>query len=388
MYSTIKSVIVAGLFMPVFFACSSSKDINESDVASFGTCDPGYFKASHCTNLTQNRTKVIEVNYSKDDLVRAGSAVDDGNGFAALNPGDKPFIDFRYITGSQTAEIQIEAELLYNEVQFREQEWKRSGLAGLERKRVWKERDRSHAVASLYVDIDGAKYVSPQYDTRALEASDWSEDRSDLKTWIGPFNPLNAANYVNLITDILAVPIDGRKLSVAFRKFSGSSKVTIIARIPPNRNSVVKLGSIFQGTGGVRVSPVKMTIQTFDVADEDNNLLMWSFSGSIPGRYCTQFDEEADYAHTWGDNFLCAQRDIGLKFSNVGPIEGKKCISINEPSDVAGTWGDNYLCWSDPFINLSWFFYDPGKKEACVLVNEPAEPAETNWHDNYICWNR
>ncbi len=79
----------------------------------------------------------------------------------------------------------------------------------------------------------------------------------------------------------------------------------------------------------------------------------WSQAGSIPGRVCTRIHEDAD-PHAWGDNYLCSDRDLGLKWSQAGPIGSMKCTRIHEDADPHA-WGDNYLCVpnSSP-INFRW----------------------------------
>lgn len=367
-------------------SCSKTPVEKESDPFGLGRCDPGFFNASSCQNQSQNRSKVIELLFDKDVLSRNG--VVDGDK-VALKSGDQDFVTFNYATGSQAAEVQIEAELFYNEVQVRRQHWVRSGFTGLEKKREWQEEARDHAQGFVYVDVDGTRYQSTQFDTRALSATDWVEDSNLLKTWMGPYIVLDPRSYVNLVLDSLNPSTSGKKLHTAVRNFEGSSKVTIVARVPPNRNATIKLGTVFSGQGAIRITPVRASIQTFEVLkpEDDPNFLRWSFAGPISNMHCANFDEQSDREHTWADNFLCSATDIGLKFSLAGPINDQKCIQVNEPSEAPEkTWNDNYLCWTDDKFKLSWFYYDPGKREACVLVNEPSEPIANNWHDNYICW--
>ena len=52
----------------------------------------------------------------------------------------------------------------------------------------------------------------------------------------------------------------------------------------------------------------------------------------MPGRVCTQILEVAD-PHTWSDNYLCAERDYGFRWSSAGPIAGMTCTAIIESAD-------------------------------------------------------
>ena len=57
---------------------------------------------------------------------------------------------------------------------------------------------------------------------------------------------------------------------------------------------------------------------------------------------CTHIHEGSD-PHGWNDNYLCAPRDLGLRYSSAGPIAGMNCTQLVEGADPH-TWNDNWLC--------------------------------------------
>jgi hypothetical protein len=109
--------------------------------------------------------------------------------------------------------------------------------------------------------------------------------------------------------------------------------------------------------------------------------MVWSFSGAVPGYFCTGWNETRD-AHTWSDNYLCSLDDIGLQFSNSGPVAGKSCISVNEGADP-DSWADNYLC-TTANNGLAWRTAGPMPGRVCIQISEPSDPH--TWNDNYLCW--
>ncbi|WP_300441597.1 hypothetical protein [uncultured Mameliella sp.] len=114
----------------------------------------------------------------------------------------------------------------------------------------------------------------------------------------------------------------------------------------------------------------------------------WSSSGPIAGKHCTQIVEGASPAsHTWRDNYLCTDRDIGLRWSASGAIFGMKCTQIIEGAEPAQyTWRDNYLCLpQNSPLTLRW---SPSGSVAglnCVQMVEGSDPY--GWRDNYLCWS-
>lgn len=113
----------------------------------------------------------------------------------------------------------------------------------------------------------------------------------------------------------------------------------------------------------------------------------WSSSGPIAGMHCTQLIEgAAPPEFTWRDNFLCTDRDIGLRWSPSGPIAGMRCTQIIEGAEPPQfTWRDNYLCLPQGApVALNWSSSGPIAGESCVQVHEGRDPY--SWHDNYLCW--
>jgi hypothetical protein len=113
----------------------------------------------------------------------------------------------------------------------------------------------------------------------------------------------------------------------------------------------------------------------------------FSCAGALPGMACTAFNEPADRAGTWNDNFLCSTSELGLRFSSSGDLPGMRCISLHEGAEPASTtWTDNRLCvpQASPFrFEFSAAGPIPGRQ--CLRLFEPADP--NTWNDNYLCWN-
>jgi hypothetical protein len=66
-------------------------------------------------------------------------------------------------------------------------------------------------------------------------------------------------------------------------------------------------------------------------------------SGASAGMVCTQVNEPAD-PHAWRDNYSCAPRELGLRWSYAGPIAGMNCVPFSEGADP-NIWNDNHLCF-------------------------------------------
>jgi cytochrome c peroxidase len=113
--------------------------------------------------------------------------------------------------------------------------------------------------------------------------------------------------------------------------------------------------------------------------------LQFVSAGATPGLVCTQISESADPAGTWDDNFLCANRDIGLRWSSAGPIANMRCTQINEPAEPPSTtWDDNFLCVPPTSqIKLAWSYAGPLPEGTCIPWTETADPH--TWLDNFLC---
>jgi hypothetical protein len=113
--------------------------------------------------------------------------------------------------------------------------------------------------------------------------------------------------------------------------------------------------------------------------------LVWSYAGPIRGKACVLVNEPAD-PYTWADNFLCSNRDYGLRWSFAGPIPNMTCTAIYEAAAPAWeTWADNFLCAPRDY-GLQFSSAGPIAGKQCVLMNEPAEPAAYTFSDNYLCY--
>ncbi len=106
----------------------------------------------------------------------------------------------------------------------------------------------------------------------------------------------------------------------------------------------------------------------------------FSYAGPMSGKSCVRINEPAD-PHTWNDNYLCSDANLGLKWSYSGPLSGMTCVQINEPADPHA-WQDNYLC-SAGNLGLRWSYAGQIPGMRCILVNEPSDPY--GWTDNYLC---
>ncbi|MDJ0631204.1 MAG: hypothetical protein QNJ44_23310 [Rhodobacter sp.] len=114
----------------------------------------------------------------------------------------------------------------------------------------------------------------------------------------------------------------------------------------------------------------------------------WSSSGPIGGLFCTQVVEGAAPAEfTWRDNYLCTNRDIGMRWSSAGAIGGMTCTQIVEGAEPPQyTWRDNYLCLPQGSpLTLRWSSAGTIAGMNCVQMHEGRDPY--TWHDNYLCWS-
>jgi hypothetical protein len=96
-------------------------------------------------------------------------------------------------------------------------------------------------------------------------------------------------------------------------------------------------------------------------------------------------DESAD-SHSWGDNFVCTDTNIGLEWSMAGPLPGRRCVRVHESADeVAAAWADNFLCLpeSSPY-ELTWSTAGKIAGQSCVRWFEAADVGGS-WGDNYLC---
>ncbi len=114
----------------------------------------------------------------------------------------------------------------------------------------------------------------------------------------------------------------------------------------------------------------------------------WSYAGPLSGKHCVRINEPSagndGSTHTWGDNYLCSNRNYGIRWSYAGPIRGMRCTQLHE-SASPHTWGDNYLCVpSSSQLRFSWSSAEPISGKQCIKVNEPADPH--TWNDNYLCY--
>ncbi len=108
--------------------------------------------------------------------------------------------------------------------------------------------------------------------------------------------------------------------------------------------------------------------------------LAWNSAGPIGGMTCTQISEPAD-PDTWHDNYLCSDRDLGLRWSYAGPIAGMVCTHVHEGSDPHG-WDDNYLC-APQDLGLRYSSAGPIAGMTCTQLSEGSDP--DTWNDNYLC---
>jgi hypothetical protein len=124
-----------------------------------------------------------------------------------------------------------------------------------------------------------------------------------------------------------------------------------------------------------------------DASREFRAGLAWSYAGPIEGMHCVNWEEPSD-PHDWDDNYLCAARDFGFRWSFRGPIQGRglRCIQVKEPSDPH-FWHDNYFCWPRD-LNVSFRFSSSGRipNWGCVAVVEPSDPH--TWSDNFLCYRQ
>lgn len=65
--------------------------------------------------------------------------------------------------------------------------------------------------------------------------------------------------------------------------------------------------------------------------------------------YCAKWDVPPDYSHTWNDNWLCTNQDIGLTFST--SPDSPDCTKVSEIADHEGQWASGY--WLCPHVPSS-----------------------------------
>jgi prepilin-type N-terminal cleavage/methylation domain-containing protein len=113
----------------------------------------------------------------------------------------------------------------------------------------------------------------------------------------------------------------------------------------------------------------------------------WNSAGPCGG-YCYHITEPSD-PDTWNDNYLCANRNLGLCWTHdgvPGDCNGSTpyCTQWREDADP-DTWGDNYLC-SPVNYGFRWNSAGPIGGMNCIATYEAAEPSSHTWGDNYWCW--
>lgn len=256
-----KNLIKTGFGLLGLLVAVGCSGASESVLMSAAPCDASAFNASQCSHATQNRTKSITLFYGEDALRNAGP-VEGGRLYVA--PGEKTLAEFTYSTGSQQAEIQLVLDIEYTELQRRSQRWKSCGFLGAERCRQWEDHGREYVELNAYVEVNGQREFSPQYDTRQLEPGEWSEDDNYFRSIFGPLASLGSGDIYGGFADMVNSILSGRELHDAVRAFTGSSKATILVRIPPNQVSHIRIGTKSSGTGVAKVSPYKVEIQTFE----------------------------------------------------------------------------------------------------------------------------
>lgn len=98
---------------------------------------------------------------------------------------------------------------------------------------------------------------------------------------------------------------------------------------------------------------------------------------------CIQITEPSD-PYTWEDNFFCASRPLGMRWSFGSAISGMKCTNTREAADPH-SWGDNYICLPQgaPFT-FSWSGAGKISGKQCTQWYEASDP--NTWNDNYLCY--
>lgn len=125
------------------------------------------------------------------------------------------------------------------------------------------------------------------------------------------------------------------------------------------------------------VSAALLVVAAVGASQAQETQLSWSSAGPIAGLFCTQMAEGASPPeHTWRDNFLCADRDVGFRWSSSGPIVGMICTQIIEGAEPAQyTWRDNYLCLPQgSTLTLRWSPSGPLAGLNCVQMHEGRDP--------------
>lgn len=252
--------VMGALFAIQLTACHKLT-ANESQIAEMGPCDPSRYNAGGCSQgLDDNNSSLrTELDFGLDQFQRFGQVQ---GGRVTLPVGDTVFAEFQFAMPGQSTDITTLINTEYVEIQRRHQEWKNSGFGGLERKRVWVDDGRSQVQVQLYIDVNGTKYHSTQYDTRDLGASDWSENFDYLGTWLGPMEKVFSGNLWDGYRDAIN-GLFHDSLKIAWRSFGGVVDSPIIGNISPGHSANIRIGAIVKGTGVARVAPFKLTLQTY-----------------------------------------------------------------------------------------------------------------------------
>ncbi|KMW57119.1 hypothetical protein AIOL_002078 [Candidatus Rhodobacter oscarellae] len=144
---------------------------------------------------------------------------------------------------------------------------------------------------------------------------------------------------------------------------------------------------------------------------EANELIFtWALGAPLPNQQCTLiyekdsgFDGSSFYSNETskiaagerlpGFAHLCANRDVGLKWSLDGELAGMRCFPLNEPKISSGKdsqlWSDNFLCAPEDFDYDVRFVTNgriEGIQDKCLSIRTP--DAGPVWNDNFICYDR
>jgi hypothetical protein len=124
-----------------------------------------------------------------------------------------------------------------------------------------------------------------------------------------------------------------------------------------------------------------------------NPVFSWSSGGRPAGKYCTQIKEPGMPAqYGWDNNYFCATRDVGMRWSYNKPLARMDCINVRK--EQSGYWDDNYLCLpkGSPWrAGLSWGWTAPHPEAInrldihCFTWSESNDPS---WKSGRLCVKR
>ncbi len=189
-----------------------------------------------------------------------------------------------------------------------------------------------------------------------------------------------------------------RRFTICTHTYSSPTNVVLTAEFSDFGNTFLGWGGDCSGTSttcNLNLGGSKTVSARFGPAGTGGGTggvsslgLQWSENGPIAGKTCVRIDEPNEVVGSgWKDdspNYLCSTNDIGLTWKNDGQINGMYCINIKDKLKSGSSgWGNNFLC-TQYDIGLRWYDGPPAPQSIanCIAITEAQD---LGWKDNYIC---